>query len=1315
MATSSTENSTNPKRLSAGLRPSRDAGHDNSAQERTVLDQRDLDRLAARARPRPPKRRWWLWTLGSLSLLLTLAPRIVSLTPLRALPLQWGLSPLNGSITCRGATLGWLVPVQYDGIEIRDAAGQTVVALESVTSSKPLWQLALNPTDLGTFTIRDPNVTLVARDGTTNLEEVLQPYLAAQTPSSTPRDVRVELQDGKITIQDQAVQANWTIEQLQLALTMRHDAPLPTDWTAAGQIPHAGRIAKFRVGTPNNNLTPPNAAALSPENQPLPGANLIQISAEQVPLEMFRWALVRGLGEVKLAGQFSAAAMLETRGEQGQTEQTLRGELGVENLLLSGGRLGGDQLQLARVRMPLDVTATPARLLIRNANLNCDLGQAAARGSLPLSAQPTGSDYLAWLGEDLRLDAQLQLAALARQLPKTLSIHPRTQLTRGLVNVSYVGEKIEQTRRWSGMIEARDIAAVYEGKPITVRDPIKLEFAARDTPAGPTVEKLSATARFMELNGAGTWDDLTVSGQCDLDQFTAELGQFLDLSAFHPAGTARGNLKWKQLAGGAFSADLTADLQNFQLQLPGQVAIREPQLTIVGKAAGSQAAANRKTLDSAEFRIQAPPTAGATVSDQLFVRITQPLALDGTPRAATAAATSTTSNVPTANLSSAADDAAASAPFDWSAALATARFPVEFVLQGELTAWQARLGTIAPLKGWQLAGLTDLRGNGEYHADALNIAKFEGRIQQAQIQGPGLHIQEELLALATAGSVDLRGRGVKLTGTVLQTAALAAQADTFELAWPASGPLTARGAVQYEADLTRLQLWFDDPQSPANLRSAGRLRGSAQLSANGAQTRLECVNVIDKFTLTDGSTGSAARAANARPAVDNGFANTTGLLEPFWSEPELRFNVSGQFDNAHDLLQLEKLEVASQALTVRAAGKLEKFSTVRPELALNGKLDYDWQTLSPALRPYLGESVKIVGRESRAFEVHGPLAMNGTGQLTASTSPLKGDGWSATTAATPRTTSPATDLAAAASNPAVDELAWLQPVSANAALGWEKIAAYGFDLNAGALDLELRDGLVSMKPLDIQAGEGKIHLAPQLRLSPGPQEMLLPRETVLEKVRVTPEIAASWLKFVAPLLSDATRMDGTFSLDVAGGRVPLTQPLNADITGRLRVQSFAVTPGEPAKAWVLLAQQIAALVDKRPPPLQLDQQQEVVLLKMEEQAVDFRVVDGRVYHQGLLLQVGKVTLKTQGWVSLEDETLGMLVEIPLLPEWIQKSPALAKIPEQTIKIPMTGTLKKPQVDREAIGQLTALLIQNAAQQTIENQLNKGLDRLLRPR
>ena len=144
---------------------------------------------------------------------------------------------------------------------------------------------------------------------------------------------------------------------------------------------------------------------------------------------------------------------------------------------------------------------------------------------------------------------------------------------------------------------------------------------------------------------------------------------------------------------------------------------------------------------------------------------------------------------------------------------------------------------------------------------------------------------------------------------------------------------------------------------------------------------------------------------------------------------------------------------------------------------------------------------------------------------------------------------------------------------------------------------------------------------------------------------------------------------------------------------------------------MLIGQQMEAIIKKRPP--QMDMGRETALMKIDNQKVDFHMADGRVYHQGLNMQVGDVTITTRGWVGV-DETLGLVAEIPIKPEWAQKNPALAGMREQVIRIPITGTLSKPKLDKRAIDQIAGSLIQGAVRGTIENELGKQLNKLFQP-
>ena len=54
----------------------------------------------------------------------------------------------------------------------------------------------------------------------------------------------------------------------------------------------------------------------------------------------------------------------------------------------------------------------------------------------------------------------------------------------------------------------------------------------------------------------------------------------------------------------------------------------------------------------------------------------------------------------------------------------------------------------------------------------------------------------------------------------------------------------------------------------------------------------------------------------------------------------------------------------------------------------------------------------------------------------------------------------------------------------------------------------------------------------------------------------------------------------------------------------------------------------------------------------------------------------------------------------------------AGLKDQTLQIPIGGTLRRPQVDPRAMQQVVALFAQNAARDLIEGQINKQLERLL---
>jgi hypothetical protein len=114
-----------------------------------------------------------------------------------------------------------------------------------------------------------------------------------------------------------------------------------------------------------------------------------------------------------------------------------------------------------------------------------------------------------------------------------------------------------------------------------------------------------------------------------------------------------------------------------------------------------------------------------------------------------------------------------------------------------------------------------------------------------------------------------------------------------------------------------------------------------------------------------------------------------------------------------------------------------------------------------------------------------------------------------------------------------------------------------------------------------------------------------------------------------------------------------------------------------------------------------------------ETAIPFRMTQGRVYHRDLTLALGDLTVRTYGSVGL-DQTLSMVAEMPIPAQWQTGGLAQAALKNQTIQLPITGTLRQPKIDRTALDQLNRQVLQNAARNVIEDQINKQLPGLLRP-
>jgi hypothetical protein len=89
------------------------------------------------------------------------------------------------------------------------------------------------------------------------------------------------------------------------------------------------------------------------------------------------------------------------------------------------------------------------------------------------------------------------------------------------------------------------------------------------------------------------------------------------------------------------------------------------------------------------------------------------------------------------------------------------------------------------------------------------------------------------------------------------------------------------------------------------------------------------------------------------------------------------------------------------------------------------------------------------------------------------------------------------------------------------------------------------------------------------------------------------------------------------------------------------------------------------------------------------------------------LVFNEVKLRTYGSVGL-DQSLAMMIEMPIPPKWQTGKILGPALKDQIIKLPIGGYLGQPKIDRSAFDQIAKQFFQNATQTVIKNRLGELL-------
>ncbi len=268
---------------------------------------------------------------------------------------------------------------------------------------------------------------------------------------------------------------------------------------------------------------------------------------------------------------------------------------------------------------------------------------------------------------------------------------------------------------------------------------------------------------------------------------------------------------------------------------------------------------------------------------------------------------------------------------------------------------------------------------------------------------------------------------------------------------------------------------------------------------------------------------------------------------------------------------------------------------------------------------------------------------------------------------------------------------------------WDRLDLFGVSTTAGQVPIFVDRRSVELDPLRATVSGGQLQASAAIGLV-GPFPLQLRPGAELKNAQLTRPMCQGWLKYVAPVLADATAAEGELSIRLAEVAVPLSRPAAATVAGSMRIHRGVVGPGPLAQQLLSVIQQLEQITGRSAGPDAL-LSADARWIELPEQQVSFRLADGRVAHRGLQLVVANVPVQTRGWVQVRaPEQMSLVAEVPIQERWISGQRWLSGLKGQTLEIPVSGTLRSPTLDRRTLERFSRRAVRQAAEKVIEKEL-----------
>ncbi len=590
---------------------------------------------------------------------------------------------------------------------------------------------------------------------------------------------------------------------------------------------------------------------------------------------------------------------------------------------------------------------------------------------------------------------------------------------------------------------------------------------------------------------------------------------------------------------------------------------------------------------------------------------------------------------------------------------------IQLKLVGDLGGWQRRGQLFAGVDpGIKLGGKCELDARGALDISHLEVTQANFVTEPFMVKSGDTLFRESRLVGNFTGRIDSQNIGR------LQVDNLLVQSESFALqAMDAAVPnreLARQGQAGYRIDPSRLMsaIHFETANggSSSDISVEGDITGQIVWQVDPQQLAWQLISDAKNIrALQRNATPSATQEPGQLVNTVAARSNTPSVL---WEEPQAKLLVDGRYEVSTGKLEIPKAELMTEWIAY--AGKTNMTTQGKKTLLVSqGNMTYDAARVAERLRPWTGDYLSVQGQRTQPVEVTWTSSENAN---------------------------------------------WAESLQAKSQIGWDSASMVGIEIGKADFPLKIENGHF-LSRAEIPVSQGTLRWNLDGDVAGNPIVIVQSPEKVIENVAITRQMCQGWLKYVAPILADVASVQGNLSLKIDEASIVPTDLKRQTIKGQLQVHGANVGPGPLADQLLGLVQQVRAL--RKGAGATDGGGQQTTWLQLPEQQIGFDVQQGRVAHKNMQIQAGDVVINTSGSVGIDGQ-LELIAAVPILKDWVDKTPLLQSLAGQQIQIPVRGTIQRPQMDLSSFASIGQQLATAAIQGAAKKEIDKGIGKLFGP-